>query len=81
MKAKCGSALDRELLRRPRSMAVHEGKRLNQIIEEALADLLSRKSATGVSRVVARTAGCLDLSRERVDRIETALPPDLHPSR
>jgi hypothetical protein len=61
---KVGTVLDRELLRRPRPMAVHEGKRLNQIIEEALADLLSRKSATGVSSVVARTAGCLDLSRE-----------------
>jgi hypothetical protein len=69
MKAKFGTALDRELLRRARSVAAQEGKRLNQIIEEALSDLLSRKSSASAARVVARTAGCLKLSKRRVDLI------------
>jgi len=69
MKAKVGTALDRELLRRARSVAAREGKRLNQVIEEALSDLLSRKSSARAARVVARTAGCLKLSTSRVDRI------------
>ena len=69
MKAKVGTALDRELLRRAKSIAAQEGKRLNQVIEEALADLLMRKSSAGASRVAARTAGCLKLSKSKVDRM------------
>jgi hypothetical protein len=69
MKAKVGTALDRELLRRAKSIAAQEGKRLNQVIEEALADLLMRKSLAGASRVAARTAGCLKLSKSKVDRM------------
>ena len=69
MKAKVGTALDRDLLRRARSVAAQEGKRLNQVIEEALADLLSRKSSAHVTRAVARTAGCLKLPKNKVDRI------------
>ena len=69
MKAKVGTALDRDLLRRARSIAAQEGKRLNQVIEEALSDLLSRKSSNRAASVVARTAGCLKLPKSKADRI------------
>lgn len=69
MKTKIGTVLDPELLRRVRSMAAREGKRLNQVLEEALADHLSRKAAGKAARVVARTAGSLKSSRKAVDRI------------
>ncbi len=69
MKAKVEIALDRDLLQRAKATAAQEGKRLNQVIEEALSDLLMRKSSASSSRVVARTAGCLKLSKSKVDRI------------
>ena len=69
MKTKIGTVLDHELLRRARSVAAREGKRLNQVLEEALSDHLKRKTAGQPGGVVARTAGCLRLSRRRVDRI------------
>ncbi len=65
MKVKLGTALDAELLRRARSMALREGKRLNQIIEEALAEHLIRKASAKASRVTARTAGCLRMSKSK----------------
>ena len=65
MKAKVEIALDRDLLQRAKATAAQEGKRLNQVIEEALSDLLMRKSSASASRVVARTAGCLKLSRSK----------------
>ena len=68
MRTKIGTALDRDLLRRARSMAAREGKRLNQVIEEALSEHLARKSSSG-ARVVARTAGMFKLSKDEVDRI------------
>ena len=45
MKTKIGTVLDAGLLRQARSMAAREGKRLNQVLEEALTDHLKRKSA------------------------------------
>ena len=69
MKAKIGTVLDAGLLRQARSMAAREGKRLNQVLEEALADHLKRKSAGARGGVAARTAGSLKLSRRQVDRI------------
>jgi hypothetical protein len=69
MKSKIGTVLDHELLRRARSIAAREGKRLNQVLEEALADHLSRKSGGNAGRVAARTAGNLKSSRKQVDRI------------
>lgn len=69
MKIKIGTVLDAELLRRARSVAAREGKRLNRVLEEALADHLKRKSAGKPGGVVARTAGSLKLSRRHVDRI------------
>jgi hypothetical protein len=69
MRAKIGTALDSDLLRRARSMAKREGKRLNQVIEEALTEHLARSaSASGLS-VVARTAGSLKISNDELDRI------------
>ena len=69
MKAKVGTVLDRELLRRARAVAAQEGKRLNQVIEAALSDYLTRKSAGKAGRVADRTAGLLKLSKRTVDRI------------
>ena len=69
MKAKIGTILDAGLLRQARSMAAREGKRLNQVLEEALADHLKRKAAGARGGVAARTAGALKLSRRQVDRI------------
>jgi hypothetical protein len=68
MRTKIGTALDRELLKRARSMAVREGKRLNQVIEEALKEHLARKCSIG-SSIVARTRGNLSISKETLDRI------------
>jgi len=69
MKTKIGTALDHELIRRARSIAAREGKRFNEVLEEALSDHLRRKSAGGTASVVARTAGSLKSSRRNVDRI------------
>jgi hypothetical protein len=69
MKAKIGTVLDQDLLRRTRSAAAQEGKRLNQVIEEALSDHLKRKKKINAPGVATRTAGCLRLSKDRLDRI------------
>ena len=69
MKTKIGTALDAGLLRQARSVAAREGKRLNQVLEEALADHLKRKSAGTRDGIAARTVGSLKLSRAQVDRI------------
>ena len=69
MKTKIGTVLDAGLLRQARSVAAREGKRLNQVLEEALAHHLRRKSAGTRGGVAARTAGSLKLSRPQVDRI------------
>jgi hypothetical protein len=68
-RTKIGTALDHELIRRARSVAAREGKRLNEVLEEALADHLRRKSTASAGGVVARTAGSLKSSRRNVDRI------------
>lgn len=69
MKTKIGTVIDAGLLRQARSMATREGKRLNQVLEEALTDHLKRKSASTRGGIAARTAGSLKLSRRQVDRI------------
>ena len=69
MRTKVGTVLDAGLLRQARSVAVREGKRLNQVLEEALAEHLKRKFAGARGGVAARTAGSLKLSRHQVDRI------------
>ena len=69
MKTKIGTVLDRDLLRRTRSVAAREGKRLNQVIEEALSDHLKRKFAGSGPRVAAQTSGCIRLSKGKVDTI------------
>lgn len=69
MRVKVGTALDPELLRRARAIALREGKRLNQVIEEALSEHLTRKTSANVARVTARTAGCLRMAKSKVDRI------------
>ena len=68
MRTKIGTALDDKLLRRARSVAAREGKRLNEVIEEALSEHLDRK-ASNTNSVVARTAGLLKMSKREVDRI------------
>ena len=69
MKTKIGTVLDGDLLRQARSVAAHEGKRLNQVLEEALESYLKRRSAATSTGVVARTAGSLKLSRRQIERI------------
>jgi len=69
MRTKIGTLLDQDLLRRTRSIAAREGKRLNQVIEEALSDHLKRKDPTHAARVAIRTAGCIPVPKRRVDRI------------
>ena len=69
MKTRIGTVLDAGLLRQARTVAAREGKRLNQVLEEALTDHLRRKSAGARAGVAARTAGSLNLSRRQVDRI------------
>jgi hypothetical protein len=69
MRTKFGTVLDAGLLRQARSAAAREGKRLNQVLEDALADYLKRKAVRPRGGVVARTAGSLRLSRLQVDRI------------
>lgn len=69
MKTKIGTVLDAALLRRARAIAAREGKRLNRVLEEALAEHLKRKSTGRSTGVAARTAGSLKLARCHVDRI------------
>ena len=69
MKTKIGTVLDAGLLRQARTVAAREGKRLNQVLEEALTDHLKRKSAGARDGVAARTAGSLKVSRRQVERI------------
>jgi hypothetical protein len=69
MKTKVGTVLDAGLLRQARTIAAREGKRFNQVLEEALAEHLKRKSAGTGGGVAARTAGSLKLSRQQVNRI------------
>jgi hypothetical protein len=69
VKSKIGTVLDQGLLRRTRSIAALEGKRLNQVIEEALIEHLKRKDAAHAARVTPRTAGCIPVSKRLVDRI------------
>ena len=69
MKTKIGTVLDAGLLRQARTVAAREGRRLNQVLEEALTDHLKRKSAGARGGVAARTAGSLKLSRRQVERI------------
>jgi len=68
MRTKVGTALDDDLLKRARSLAAREGKQLNQLLEEALSELLARRRAPKDS-IVARTFGSLSLPKEEVDRI------------
>lgn len=69
MKTKIGTVLDERLLRQARAVATREGKRLNRVLEEALANHLRRKLTDRGRGIAARTAGSLRLSRRRVDRI------------
>jgi hypothetical protein len=69
MKTKLGTILDQDLLRRARSMAAREGKRLNQVIEEALIDHLNRRDGDHMARVTLRTIGCIRVSKRVVDQI------------
>jgi hypothetical protein len=69
MKTKIGTVLDTGLLRQARAVAAREGKRLNQVLQEALTAHLKRKSLGSRGGVAARTAGSLKLSRRQVDRI------------
>jgi hypothetical protein len=68
MRTKIGTALDRDLLKRARSVAARERKPLNQVIEEALKEHLARRSTKGPS-IVARTKGNLSISKEKLERI------------
>jgi undecaprenyl pyrophosphate synthase len=68
MKAKIGTALDRDLLRRARLMAKREGKRLNQVIEEALSEHLIRRTSPK-DNIVAKTAGSLKISNKELKQI------------
>jgi hypothetical protein len=69
MKTKIGTVLDAALVRRARSAAARQGKRFNQVLEEALAQYLEAKAAGVRAGVVARTAGSFKLGRDRVERI------------
>jgi hypothetical protein len=68
MKVKLGTSLDRDLVRRARSLAACEGKRLNQVIEEALWEHLGRKPRQKATWTE-RTAGMIKLPRREVQRI------------
>jgi hypothetical protein len=84
VKRKVEAVLEEALVRRGRSVAARQGKRFDEVLEEALAAHLKRRSKTHASRV-AETAGSMTLSRRKIDRIlrdepgllETAVPTDL----
>ncbi len=69
MRTKVGTVLEAELLRRARSLAAREGKRLNRVLEEALSEHLDREQRRPAGDVVARTAGMLKAPRRVVERI------------
>ncbi len=69
MKLKLGTSLDRDLVRRARLLAAREGKRLNQVLEDALQEHLKRRTPSPAANVVARTAGMFKLPKREIDRI------------
>lgn len=78
MKTKIGVVLDAALVRQGRSAAAREGKRFDQILEEALTQYLEGKAAGRRAGVVARTAGSFKLARARVEKIVRDEPDILH---
>ena len=68
MKTKIGTALDHELIRRARSVAAREGKRFNEILEEALSDHLRRKSTSGAGGVAKGSRRALPIDAVDADR-------------
>ncbi len=69
MKVKIGTVLDERLIRRTRLVASREGKRLNQVIEEALENHLDRKSAKISAPIAARTAGSIHLPKAILKKV------------
>ncbi|HXW82980.1 MAG TPA: hypothetical protein VEJ86_01105 [Candidatus Binataceae bacterium] len=68
-RTKIGTALDRELLRRARALATREGKRLNDVIEDALGEHIRHATASVGGSVADRTAGCFKVSRRTIERV------------
>lgn len=69
MKTKVGTVLEEDLLRRARTLAAREGKRLSRVLEEALSEHLDREQRRPGGDVVGRTAGMLRAPRRVVERI------------
>ena len=69
MKVKVGTVLDQDLLQRTRSVAAQEGKRLSQVIEEALSEHLKHKGEHRPASMVKRSRGCVPASTVVIDRV------------
>jgi len=70
MKKKVGTILPEELLVKARLSAVKEGKRLNQLLEEALREYLAKREERSSTRsIVEETKGALKADEELVAEI------------
>ncbi|MFN3476246.1 MAG: hypothetical protein ACK4Z6_01640 [Candidatus Methylomirabilales bacterium] len=70
MRKKVGTILPEELLVKARLLAVKEGKRLNQLLEEALREYLAKREERGSTRsIVEETKGALKADEKLVAEI------------
>lgn len=70
MRKKVGTILPEELLVKARLLAVKEGKRLNQLLEEALREYLAKREERGSTRsIVEETKGALKADEKLVAAI------------
>lgn len=69
VKKKLGTALEEDLIRRAKVMAVEEGKPLQRVLEEALEEYLKRHARPGRPSVVEATWGIGRAPRELVNAV------------
>ena len=69
MRKKVGTILPEELLVKARLLAVKEGKKLNQLLEEALKEYLKREERGSTRSIVEETKGALRADEKLVAEI------------
>jgi hypothetical protein len=70
MKKKIGTIMEEEILNRAKWMALKEGKKLNQLIEDALKNYILKRDAGGRDKsIVQATKGVFRVDKKIVDKI------------
>ena len=69
MRKKVGTVLDERLILAVKQLAVLEGKKLNEIIEEALERYLSQRRLGTPGSIVAATAGAYSVDDDQFEQV------------